>query len=64
MNNPAIITKKELRNRLDLTANQLYRLLNVDYIDILEKLSYKKRQKYMLKHQLDAIFPAGIDNEK
>jgi len=64
MSNPAFIRKKDLAIKLDLSAFQLYRLLNVDYIEELEKLNYKRRQKYLLKHQLDAIFPAGIENEK
>ena len=64
MNNPIRITKKELRNILQITPTALANMLNVHYIDVLEPLGYKKTQKYLLRHQLDKIFPAGIQFEK
>ena len=61
--NPARITKKELSIKLDISAQALSRMLNNDYFDLLKNTGYKKRQKYLLRHQLDIIFPAGIDFE-
>jgi len=62
-NNPVRITKKELAIKLGITSQALAKMLNEYYFDILEPLNYKKRQKFLLRHQLDKIFPAGIEFE-
>lgn len=61
--NPARITKKQLRIQLNISDNELRTMLNKDYIELLLPLGYRKRQKYLLRHQLDVIFPSGIDFE-
>jgi len=58
--NPVRITKKELCQILQITTKTLGTMLNKTYYDQLEPTGYKKTQKYLLRHQLDTIFPGGI----
>jgi transcriptional regulator with XRE-family HTH domain len=61
MPNPNLIWKAELARRLNISIRTLSRWLNEIEFDELQKLHYRKTQKYLTKAQLDYLFPTGIN---
>ena len=63
MCNPEKIEKWRLAILIGISSSTLSRMLNHFYFDELKKLNYRKNQKFLFKHQLNYLFPAGIDFE-
>lgn len=55
MKQRASLTKKELRQRLNISQTTLARLLNCTYFEDLKPTGYRKTQKILLPKQLDII---------
>jgi len=56
-----IIGKSQLADALNISSRTLSRLLNVIEYPELKKLRYRKSQRILYKHQLDYLFPNGIN---
>ena len=63
MANPNVIWKADLARILNVSMRTLSRWLNEIEFDELQKLHYRKTQKYLTKAQLDYLFPTGISQE-
>jgi hypothetical protein len=57
---PNLISKKELRRLLGVSQKFLSDWLNKQEYEELRKLGYRKNQKYLLRHQLEYLFPDGL----
>lgn len=62
--NPVCIEKWKLAVQIGISYRSLARMLNEIFYDDLVKLNYNKYQKIVYRHQLDFLFPHGIDFEK
>lgn len=61
--NPLKIEKWRVAEILKISDRTLCRWLNVLYYDDLKKQGYRKTQHGLLQHQLDVVFPYGLDFE-
>jgi|GEM_PF-2883764 hypothetical protein len=61
--NPIYIEKWRLAQVLQMSPQSLRNLLNRKNLQQLQKLNYQPRQRRLFRHQLDYLFPEGIDFE-
>jgi hypothetical protein len=61
--NPIYIEKWRLAQVLKISPESLRKLLNRENLQQLQKLNYQTRQHRLFRHQLDYLFPEGIDFE-
>jgi len=61
--NPLYLEKWKIVQLLGVSRETVRKMLNVYYFDDLKKAGYRKTTKILYQHQLDIVFPLGLDFE-